>query len=655
MSDHKGILNRSMGIAIPFFLLAIGVIAKLLSIQYWEGAELRARADREVIREVPIPAERGNIFSEDGKLLATTMPIYDIYFDPLTVEFETFANELPALAEKLAQEVGKRRASQWKQYLQEARNKGQRYLLITKGLTYREMREYREFPIFREGRFSGGMIAEQRNKRKMPLGKIAERTIGHQRPYYSTGLEGAFNGVLRGQDGRQLKQKVSQGNWKPMTDQYEVTPENGKDLTSTLDTRIQDVTHHELLRALERFEADHGTAVVMDVKTGAIRAMANLGRTSQGHYFEKRNYAIWESTEPGSTFKLASVLALLDDGHVDTNTMVQTGKGYLDIYGARIYDSNHEGYGSISLSKAFAVSSNVGIVKLMQEHYSDNPDQFVDRLYTIGLHNKLDLPIRGEGNPVIPTPGGEQWSGLSLPWMAFGYQVSFTPLQLLSFYNAIANDGMMVKPRLVEQLQQHGQPIQRFEPEVLHPQICSQATCRKLQKLLRKVVTEGTAQNIQSSKLALAGKTGTCELNYWKGETNQYQASFAGYFPADDPQYSCIVVINSPNYHRGYYGSAVAAPVFRAIAEQVHVAQPQAVKRIADEAENTFGLRPSIPEVRAGEPLPDLQGLPGATLLSRLENRGFKVRIEGNGQVQWQYPKPGTKITQDQLIELKLG
>jgi cell division protein FtsI (penicillin-binding protein 3) len=406
---------------------------------------------------------------------------------------------------------------------------------------------------------------------------------------------------------------------------------------------------------LERFEADHGCAVLMEVETGAIKGIANLGRTEEGTYFEKRNYAIWESTEPGSTFKLASVLALLEDGLADTSDLVDTENGVFTIYGKKIRDSNNKGYGTISLKKAFEKSSNVGIAKLVYEHYADDPQRFVDRLYTIGLDRRLELPIRGEGRPVIPTPGQASWSGISLPWMSFGYQVSFTPMQVLSFYNAIANDGVMVKPRLVEEIRQHGRSVEKREPVIINPAICSKETILKLQNLLLGAVEKGTATNIRNPLVQIAGKTGTCQLNYWIKETSDYQASFAGYFPAEDPKYSCIVVINKPNFHRGYYGSTVAAPVFAAIAKSIYRKIPQPVNLEPVNLTALTAEKSWQKQIHNQQLLPNLKGLSGAEVISELENAGHKVRVKGNGLVKWQYPSAGTPLTNNRIIELQLG
>jgi cell division protein FtsI (penicillin-binding protein 3) len=655
MEGNKKILNRIYFIAVPFFVMALAVLGKLLYIQYAEGKDLRAQAEQEVIKEIKIKASRGNIYSSDGKLLATSMPVYNLYFDPISVKKEVFNDSLSALSTGLSQLYPARNKKQWRQYLLEKRKQGNRYVLLGKDVSYTKLQKTKQLPIFNLGRYKGGLVYEQQNFRKMPLGKIAERTIGYDKLRAQTGIEGAFSHYLTGKDGIRLKQKVSNGNWKPLTGNYDIEPEDGLDIITTIDARIQDIAHHELLASLERFEADRGCIVVMEVATGAIKAIANLGRTDKGTYFEKRNYAVWESTEPGSTFKLASVMVALEDGIADTNTLVDTQNGLLEIYNTKVKDSNYKngkgGYGKITLKKAFERSSNVGIVKLIYDNYRHDEERFVDRLYSIGLDRKLGLPIQGEGTPIIPRKGDQQWSGITLPWMSFGYTVSMTPLQLLSLYNAVANDGIMVKPRFVESVQQHGRIIEENEVEVLNPAICSKETLGKLHAMLRGVVLNGTAQNLKNSLVPLAGKTGTCQTNYWKQETADYQASFAGYFPADNPKYSCIVVINEPNYHVGYYGSAVAAPVFKSIAEKIYLDTPQ--EQLYTPQEGSLATQEeTLPDDL--ERMPDLRGLSGATVLSTLENRGFTVDVKGNGRVSWQYPAPGTPLSKTQRVEIKL-
>lgn len=640
---------------IPLGVLALAILVKLMSIQFYEGPELRARAQQEVVKEMSIKAERGNIYSADGKLLATSMPVYDLHFDPVTVEEELFFNEVESLAQSLAKVPGRREANSWKNELIKARNQGNRYFHLADDLSYNQLQKIKDYPIFNAGRYKGGLIIEQENFRKMPLGKIAERTIGRERNNFATGLEGAYSSYLSGRDGKRLKQKISKGNWKPLNDLNEIEPINGYDLVSTIDSRMQDISHHALLKMLEKQEADHGCAVIMEVKTGAIKAIANLGRTEKGTYFEKRNYAVWESTEPGSTFKLASVLALFEDGYADTNTPVDTENGVYEYRGSKIKDSNNKGYGRTNLEVAFEKSSNVGIAKTVIDHYENQPERFIDRLYSIGLNKPLGVAIKGEGKPRIPKPADPDWSGISLPWISFGYQVSFTPLQILSFYNAIANDGVLVKPKFLQSIQEHGQDIEIVETEVLNPAICSPTTLKKLQNLLEGVVQDGTAWRGANAICSLAGKTGTCQLNYWKKETKEYQASFAGYFPADNPQYSCVVVVNKPQH--GYYGSTVAFPVFQEIAENIYRNTPQSVDE--SEAKRLFALldeKPSlsIQALESSKILPDLKGMSGDEVISVLENAGYKVKSTGIGKVSWQYPPAGSELSSKPLIELKL-
>lgn len=638
---------------IPLGLLTLAIFGKLIIIQFIEGPDLRERAEREVIKEMRIEAERGNIYSSDGKLLATSMPVYDLHFDPVTVSEELFYQDLDALAQALSQYPGERSAAEWRSYLVQGRNTGNRYLALANKLSYNELQVVKAYPIFKEGKYGGGLVIEQENHRKMPLGKIAERTIGRERQNFATGMEGAFSNYLQGRDGKRLKQKIGKGNWKPLNDLNEIEPIDGLDLVSTLDTRMQDIAHHALLEMLEYQEADHGCAVVMEVETGAIKAIANLGRTELGTYFEKRNYAVWESTEPGSTFKLAAVLALFEDGYADLNTPVDTENGVYEYQGEKIRDSNGKGYGKTTLQVAFEKSSNVGIAKTVIDHYAENPQRFIDRFYNIGLDQKLELPIKGEGKARIPTVEDQDWSGISLPWISFGYEVSFTPLQILSLYNAVANDGALVKPRFLESVQEHGRDLEQMETEVLNPAICSQETLRKLKLLLEGVVQNGTARSGANSLCTMAGKTGTCQLNYWKSGPREYQASFAGYFPTDKPRYSCIVVVNKPQ--KDYYGSNVAFPVFKEIAEGVYRNTPQSSR---EERGKLLALmdseNPSLTWDPNSNKMPDLIGEDGLSWISRLENEGYKVKVSGAGRILWQYPTAGAALDRNQLIELKL-
>lgn len=658
---NKALNLRLSLMLLPVMLLVVGIFWQVIHIQFVEGEALRAKTEKEVLKPIRIQAERGNIYSADGKLLATTMPVYNLFFDPSVSKADSFSAGLSSLSKGLAKILPEgRNAGQWEHLLRNKRNSGSRYVPIAEDISYAQLQEIKKLPIFRLGRFKGGLIYEQQNYRKMPLGRIAERTIGYDLDRGQTGLEGAFSAYLSGKDGKRMAQKISKGYWKPLTDGYEVEPEDGLDVITTLDTRLQDVAHHALLSQLEKYEADHGCVVVMEVATGKIKAIANLGRTEQGTYYEARNYAVWESTEPGSTFKIASLLVALEDGVVDTNTIVDTEEGIFTIYGKQVRDSNVKygkgGYGKISLARALELSSNVGIVKAIYENYRDKPQQFVDRLYELGLDKKLSLEIKGEGTPYIPKPGDPSWSGISLPWMAFGYQVSFTPLQTLALYNAIANNGVLVKPRFVEEIKKRGTTVQTLETEVLNPAICSQTTLSKLQHMLQGVVLRGTATNLKSSLYTAAGKTGTCQLRYWEGSENRsYQSSFAGYFPAENPKYSCIVVVNNPNAAIGYYGSHVAGPVFKAVADHLYKANPapveQAVKKNKLPALRTTE---TAEKMLAAHRMPNLNNWPAMDAIALLENAGHRVNITGNGKVKSQFPKPGDACTRKQTINLIL-
>ena len=565
---------------LPFVvLLVLGLLAipvRIITIQAIDGETLEQLERDHYVKPVPVEAVRGNIFSSDGKLLAITSPRYEIHFDAVTVPPALFQEQVGALARGLARVLGDQSAESYKRLLLEARNTGNQYTLIHRDVDYRVLTELRDLPIFSEGQYKGGLIVHRHNDRELPFGKLAERTIGYDRVGARVGVEGWYSHDLSGQEGCRLSQKISGGAWRPLPDASEVQPVDGSDVVTTIDVRIQDIAQRALLRSLEKFEADHGTAIVMDVKTGAIRAMVNLGRTSVNTYYEERNFAVWESTEPGSTFKLATLLALLEDGVADTADIVDTEDGVYSFYNVPVRDSRRGGYGKISLGRAFEVSSNIAMARLVNESYSDHPSKFIDRLYVLGLGEKTGVDIQGETAPHIPLPGSKEWSGISLPWISHGYGIKLTPLQMLALYNAVANDGEMVQPYLMKEIQRNGETLKTHEKVVVNPAICSSTTLAKVRDVLEKVVMYGTATNIAMGDVPLAGKTGTSKLKYWEDDEDArgYQSSFMGYFPADNPQYSCAVVVSRPNPKIGYYGNVVAAPVFAEIADQIIEYQP---------------------------------------------------------------------------------
>lgn len=459
-----------------------------------------------------------------------------------------------------------------------------------------------------------------------------------------------------------MKQQIGKGQWKPVSDANEVEPQDGFDVSTTIDVNIQDIAHHALLEQLEKYKAVHGCVVVMEVETGEIRAISNLAKTEEGTYYEKRNYAVWESHEPGSTFKLMALAAALDDKAIDTSDVVDTENGVLTYYGEQVKDSRTGGYGKISVAKAFEVSSNTGIVKAIYESYKDKPKKFVEGLYDMNLNNKLDLPIIGEGEPIIPHPDDKnRWSGIALQWMAFGYGVSFTPLQTLTFYNAIANDGEMVRPRFIKEVKEFGNTIETFDKEIINSQICSPETVNKLQKLLTNVVEKkhGTGNDLYSKSFSMAGKTGTCQKDYVDKDKLNYISSFAGYFPVEDPKYSCIVVIHEPDKEVGYYGADVSGPVFKKIAQKIYTDTPiiDAVENLEENhvsVERSFETYYDVAQTYKTV-MPDLKGMPAMDAIVLLENMGMKVQLVGAGKVVRQSVTSGTKLKPKQTIVLKLS
>jgi cell division protein FtsI (penicillin-binding protein 3) len=679
MEFRKQIAKRLYLLSMLIVLFGMILIGRLVDLQFIEGDELKTLEEQSVIQEIEMPANRGNIFAQGGEILVTTMPKYALRFDPISVKSGVFESNVQALARSLSNEFGQKTTGEWERELRAARSMGNRYVLIAKEVDFPALLRIREFPIFREGRYSGGLIAEPMIKRVMPYGKLAERTLGYEREGLHVGLEGAYSAWLSGQTGVQLAQRLQKGAWKPLDAEPTVRAIDGYDLVTTLDVRIQDIAHQALLRRLEYHEADHGCVVVMEVATGKIKAIANLGRTEEGKYYEMRNYAVWESTEPGSTIKLASLMAILEDQVADTSDQVDTHGGKYDFYGFKVRDSHEGGFGVISLGDAFVLSSNVGISRMVFDHYGDRPSDFVDRYYAMGLGEKLDLDIQGEGTPRIPTPKDANWSGLTLPWMSHGYALSLTPLQVLSLYNAVANNGQEMKPMFVEALLRNGKVHEQFEPRVRNTSICGEETLLKVQELMRQVVERGTATNIYDPELPMAGKTGTCQLNYWKkDEELDYQASFAGYFPADDPRYSCIVVVHKPKLSTGYYGNRVAAPVFSEIAHRVMASEPlKPVEFIQNDNSGVYwALAKDVPalegegaisstgwyavengaprEMEIGQRLPDMEGMTGMDAIYLMESLGIRVSIEGKGQVVWQSETPGKAVKDIQHIKLRL-
>ncbi len=710
MNIKNEVLIRIYIVLALICIVAVIIFGKAIQISVVDGEKWRARGDSLYVKYLPVNAERGNILSEDGSLLATSLPFFEIRMDlkSTAMSDEVFQQNLDSLAVCLATHVftdftvGGMRG-----YLEEKRKKGERYLLIKKNVSYTELERISKFPLFRLGRYKGGFIVKRQSKRERPFRMLARRTIGYVREGAKpVGLEGYFDQILGGTAGKQLMQRVSHNTWIPINDLTEIEPENGNDIVSTIDVNLQDITHEALLRGLNYHQADHGTAILMEVKTGAIRAISNIGKVKNG-WSELYNYAIGSATEPGSTFKLAAMMALLEDGYIKLSDSINLEQGRADFFEEVMLDASYHRLDSTTVKRAFEISSNVGIAKLVQKHYGrnnphgekNNGSRFIQRLKDMNLHIPLGIEIEGEASPYIKDAYSEKdgWSGTTLPWMSIGYELTITPLQLLNFYNSVANNGVMMKPYLIDQIQNFGEVKEVFKPTIIKRKIASKNTIAQAQELLAAVVSDGTARSLKSSKYNFSGKTGTAQINYrkFKPKANiRYQASFAGYFPSENPMYSCIVVITDPKQN-GIYGSEVALPVFREIADrcfatkiQLHeainltpkpkltnnklpvgtVGKVEDLAQVMDQIDLTYypftkkewgvlNARSDSLRIQSRtlskNVVPNVNGMGLRDALFVLENRGLSVSINGYGKVVRQSIKPGTTI-KGQTIKITL-
>ncbi|GEC77739.1 penicillin-binding protein [Flavobacterium aquatile] len=665
--EDKNISYRIYLVAFFIFLMAIAITVKLTNIQWVEGDYYRKLAKERTVRTFVIPANKGNIYSADGSLLATSIPNYTIRFDAVAPKEEDFEKNVKPLADELSKLLGKS-SSSYQSLLRKARANKNRYTFLAEDLSYTEYAKIKSFPLFNKGANKGGIIVEQQTVREHPIGKIAERTIGYERiddkgQLKRVGIEGAFGKYLNGKDGKVLKQKIAKGQWKPIRDVNEVDPQDGYDVISTIDVYIQDIAHHALLKQLEEYKAEHGCVVVMETKTGKVKAISNLGRDKKsGNYYETINYAVAESHEPGSTFKLVDMIALLDDNKVDTSKVYDSRGGVITYRGDKVRDSHEGGYGKISLGKGFEVSSNTILVQAVYENYKNNPQEFIDRISKLGLDKPLGLPFQGEGKPTVHKPGDKSWNGNTLPWMAYGYSVAMTPLQTLTLYNAVANNGEMVKPQFVSEIKEWNKTIKKYDKQVINPKICSDETIKKLKSLLTNVVKRGTGAKLYSKDFSMAGKTGTAEANYGKngGNDHHYISSFVGFFPAENPKYSCIVVVHEPNTSlNNYYGADVAGPVFKRIAQKIFTDAPSTNeiknldKKIAKQENKYQEYYTKAQNVKSK--IPNLKGMSGMDAVALLGNLGIKVTVKGVGKVKKQSIQAGQPIIKNSTIILELS
>jgi len=705
MSIRTNILLRVYLAFGLILLFALAVVVQLYRVQFVQGKKWRSMADSLSTRYVNIEAARGNIFSVDGSLLATSVPEYEVHMDMLAggiADDRIFYSKIDSLAAKMAAFYGDKTASQYSRIFREARKDSSRYQLIRRNVTYQELKQLRKFPIFNLGKYKGGLIIDQKNKRILPFRSLAARTIGYKNENVKNpvGLEGAYASYINGENGKRLVQRIAGGTWVPVNNgvDEEISAKDGADIISTLDVNLQDVAQDALKKQLMLSQADHGCVVLMEVATGEIRAIANFTRSKDGEYQEKLNYAINDAADPGSTFKLASYMTAFDQHKIDTNTVVNVEGGKYKIpKGPMISDVEHDNY-AMTAKHAFEESSNVAAAKFIYEHYYSCPQQFTDKLYSYHLNERLNLQIPGEGTPVIKNPKSRSWNlNYTLPEMAYGYEMKMTPLQMLTFYNSVANNGKMIAPIFVKEIRRMGNTIEQFHARVINEKVCSDATLGKMRALLEGVVNNGTGKNIiKNNMYTVAGKTGTAQIaNGTKGYGNKtggttYQASFCGYFPANHPKYSMIVVVNHPTAG-SYLAALVAGPVFRAIADKVYSSdldinqgsairlvgntQPPKVKagdtKAIQQVYGKLGIKPLYANNTATTidtsngvaydeekykkgTVPGVTGMGLSDALYVMGNAGYKVTARGSGVVVRQSVTGGSAIPKGSKILIEL-
>lgn len=605
-------------------------------------------------REATLKAARGNLFASDGSILATTVMRYDIYLDFKTMKDTVYTNNIGALSDSLSKMFGKPRGEFRKKFDEQRKKKNQYYTLV-KGLDFDQYDRIRKFPIFRKGKNKGGFIVDRNYKRELATTEIGAGTIGMDDGVHTAGLEGAFSKYLRGTDGKRLEQRINSSQWKPIDFWKVQEPIDGEDVYTTLDLRIQDIAHSALQKQLINFEAKHGTVIVMEVETGKVRAMVNLRRTDEGDYADSYNYALKDNIEPGSTFKTISLLAAMDDGFIDENTTVDVGNGVWVYAKQRISDGH--GHGVYDISDVLAKSSNVGSAKLITKYYAEKPQIFLDHLKRWKLFDKMDIELPGITKPRFVTPESKRWNPAALASLAYGYASNINLLQLATFYNGVANNGKMLKPLFIDKIMKDGKISYTAKPEVMVSKMASEKAIKMMTHALTKAVEKGTGKSIFTPNLKMAGKTGTARFEYWLPGPMKYRASFAGFYPADNPKYTCYVMISEPNTAKGFYGATVAAPVFKEIAGKTFLKTPQNIEKemLVDKKVNLNKMvEPNVKVAVSHKQMPNVVGLIGKNVIPQLENLGYRVDYKGVGRITEQFPTEGTTISRNQRIYLSL-
>jgi cell division protein FtsI (penicillin-binding protein 3) len=685
---------RIIGLYLFVLLISFGVIAKIVKVQQFDMPINTNSQPRLFTVEAP----RGNILADDGSLLAISMPLYNVYLDMSVINDELFESNIIELSKGLSVLFGNKTTSEYEQFLRVSKKlKKNRYVRLKLKVNHNKLLDLKRLPILKLDQNKGGLIAEQRPHREAPFGELAHRTIGENREVNPVGVERAYDPILSGLDGTHLKRKIAQGVWVPQDSKQNKIPKAGKDVVTAINIDMQDVAEKSLERTLINENAEWGCVVLMEVATGEVKVIANLKKDTLDRVSEHFNYAMAEHAAPGSTFKLASVIAGLEDGKFEVTDSVNLRRGRVEYYDRVMIDSPHN-LKKVTIKKAFIISSNVGISTIINHNYKKDPSVFTDRIYKMGLSTPLELELPYPAGLRMPIPNERGWSGVTLPWMSTGYEMALTPLHVLTFYNAIANRGKMMKPIFVTSIVAEGRELVKKLPQVINPAICSSSTIDKIMPLLIGVVEEGTAQNIRSYKYQIAGKTGTTVLNYAgrkEGEDKMYQASFVGFFPADSPKYSCIVVINNPKNGQ-VYGGKVAAPIFKELADKVFALDMDMHNPIS-----SSGIIKNLPKVKKGEIvrtslvlknlgishksteatyivaqtlekevklmaskieedlqsgiMPDLIGINLEDALYLLERYGLQVIFSGSGGVVKQSIETGKQVRRGNVIKLELA
>ena len=702
MERINGIFKKMALIYKLFALIALAVVGKIAYMQFIAPTDTTA-VDI-AYREETIEAIRGDIMARDGRPMATSVPYYQIRMDCVVPNEDTFKKYIDDLSVSLAEFFKNKSAKKYKEELVKARKDGKRYKALGNRLVdYTELAQIKKFPILKLGANRGGIIVEQKYRRNNPYGRLAYRTIGFiNTEGVGVGIEGSCDYYLKGTPGKQTIQKMLGGEWRPVTGVEGVAPKDGYDILTTIDIEIQEAAEKALREQLAKgMGIEGGTAIVMEVATGAVRAIANMKKMGDS-YDESYNYGIGDATEPGSVFKLMTLVSLLEDGYVTLEDPIDGGNGKWS-YGGHTYSDTHA-YGMMDVKTALAKSSNVAFAKLAVTYYEGKEQQYVDRLNSMKVGERFNLDIQGEGRASIYGPSDAMWSRSSLSSMAIGYATLLTPLHTLTFYNAIANDGKMMKPYFIENYQENGEIVKNFGPQVMSGSICSKETAREARRALRHVVEIGTGRFMNNSKFKIAGKTGTSriafggKIGYEKNGFRRYQASFAGFYPADNPKYSAIVVLYSGETRGNFYGGSWAGPVFKQIADHIYstssnwepvldgnskdVPAPEvATGRLDAQSKVLAELGVEFTKVDINERnmsgwakfSKDTSGNLAATNFSTdndslanvvnmglkdavylLENSGYKVQFEGYGKVVAQEPAPGSKLPEGSTVILKL-